>query len=236
MHHLPLALLAAASWAAASARAVPITSLYSTGVDDAGVPLSGGSIDPHWRLTISPDPAYPGPSALVLNDNADPFFNGYVPNTLNSKWIGPRADGGHNFPRSDCTVGCLTADYHFETTFDLTGVDPGTVEILGQWVVDDSAEILLNGVSTGVSRALVPMVSWATWDTFTISSGFAPGINTLTVVVRNHFFPNSNLSDNAVGMHMQLSATASIPEPASLLLLIFSTVALPRARRNPAPV
>ncbi len=212
------------------AAADPISTLYSTGVDDFHNPLPGGSIDPHWELTVSPDPAYPGPDAFVLSDSAPLFSNGGTPNTSTSKWIGPRADGGHNFPRSDCTVGCTTADYHFETVFDLTGLDPLTAQITGQWSVDDSAIMLLNGVQVA-SYPFIQGVTWREFAPFTVTSGFVAGVNTLTVIVNNQFYPNSNLRDNATGMQVQLTGTANIPEPASLLLLAGGVSAL-RVRRS----
>ncbi len=229
-HHTLLTMLVLGS-SAAPLWAVPITTLFSTGVNDAGFPLADGAVDPHWRLVSSPDAAYPGSAAPTISNSAPPLQGGYVPNTLTSRWISARPDGGHNFPRSDCSSGCTTADYYFQTTFDLTGLDPDTVEITGQWALDDSGYMLLNGAPTGVSRPYVQRLNWSTWASFILDSGFLPGPNTLTVVVNNGFFPNSALRDNPTGLHVMLSGTASVPEPASVLLLIVSGLMLPRSRR-----
>ncbi len=183
--------------------------VYNSGVDDSGVPLSGGALDPHWRITVSADPVFPGPNAFVLLNNAPLFSGGGTPNTAISKWIGLRADGGHLFPRSNCTDGCTEADYHFETTFDLTGLNPAMSVITGQWSPDDSSVMLLNGVPVA-SYPYVQGVNWRVFAPFTITTGFVPGVNTLTVIVNNHFLPNSNLAANPSGLHLQISGTSQI--------------------------
>jgi hypothetical protein len=215
------------------ALALPITTLYSTGVNDAGLPLSGGAVDPHWRLVSSPDPAFPGPNARVLNNSAPPLTSGdYVANTATSKWIAPRPNGGHNFPASDCTIGCEDADYIYETTFDLTGLDPASVVISGRWAVDDSAEMLLNGLSTANTLAFGPGVrNYHVWTPFTLTEGFNGGLNTLTIIVNNQYFPDCGDSANPTGLHVQVAGTADVPEPASLLLLISSAAFFPASRR-----
>jgi hypothetical protein len=60
------------AWAA-SAHAEPIPGLFNTGVNDAGTPLAGGSVDPHYSLIQSADPAYPGPDAIVAEPIRTPF-------------------------------------------------------------------------------------------------------------------------------------------------------------------
>src|SRR5436190_22603475 len=51
-----------------SSGAAPIPGLFNTGVSNNGALLPAGTIDPHWRMIQSPDPAFPGPNAFVLND------------------------------------------------------------------------------------------------------------------------------------------------------------------------
>ncbi len=46
-----------------------------------------------------------------------------------------------------------STDYVFTTTFDLTGYDAATAEIMGSWGVDNYASIFLNGNDTSVSLA-----------------------------------------------------------------------------------
>ena len=44
-------------------------------------------------------------------------------------------------------------DYVYRTTFDLTGFDPNSAVLTGQWAVDDTGVLKLNGDSTGVTAA-----------------------------------------------------------------------------------
>src|SRR5690606_9781344 len=131
--------------------------LFGTGVGPDGNVLPDGAVDPHYALIISPDPDYPGPAALVMNQGSPPLQGGYVPNNTTSRWISPRADGGNNLPNGQCeevhpSTLCHNAFYHYRTTFDLTDFDFSTVVILARWACDDSAEIFLNGASTGILR------------------------------------------------------------------------------------
>src|SRR3981081_3166856 len=70
------------------ASAAPITTLFNTGVKNDGTLAAGGSVDLHYTLTLSADPAFPGPSAFVANPIPAPFWF----NTATSQWIAPRAD------------------------------------------------------------------------------------------------------------------------------------------------
>lgn len=96
-------------------------------------------------------------------------------------------------------------------------------------------DILINGVSTGISLPTFGYSNFQDLYPFVIDSGFQSGINTLDFVVRNE--------DLIGGLRTQLSGTAdpipvvlgvtTVPEPSSLLLLSLglATVALRRLRR-----
>jgi hypothetical protein len=196
------------------AQADPIPTLFNTGVDNNRMLLPGGAVDPHYSLITSPDAAFPGPSAFVVNDNGIGLVNGpYIANGPNSKWIAPRADNADN----------AAGNYVYRTTFDLTGFDPASASITGQWAEDNSGvNILLNGVSTGISQP--NPLGFFSFSSFAISSGFVSGINTLDFVVFNQpgGFPNPT------GFRAELSGTANVvsgpgpagvPEPSSFALL-----------------
>jgi hypothetical protein len=51
-------------------------SLFNTGVDPAGVPLPGASIDPHWSVV--------GSTAAVVNSNQSPIDSGFALNYAQS--------------------------------------------------------------------------------------------------------------------------------------------------------
>jgi hypothetical protein len=67
----------------------PIT-IFSTGVDDSGGLLAGGSVDPHYRLITSADLRAPGPEAFVVNASGYPIPSRWFVNNSSSQWIAPR--------------------------------------------------------------------------------------------------------------------------------------------------
>ncbi len=146
--------------------------LFNTGVDASGVSLPSGSVDPHWTIAASIDPAFPGPDALVLNDIGFPIPP-WLANDEISKWIAPRADQ---------SGGNLEGDYVYRTTFNLSGFDPASVVITGEWATDNfGTDILINGTSTGQRNDS----QFVTWTPFRITSGIVRGLNTLEFKVNN---------------------------------------------------
>src|SRR3989442_6747888 len=129
-------LLARPAWAA------PIPGLFNTGVGINGALLASGSVDPHYKLIESVDPAFPGPNARVLNDTGFPIPP-WLANGPNSKWIAPQASQA---------VGNQPGDYKYRITFDLSTLDHFTAVITGQWSSDNAgAAVLLNGLGTGIT-------------------------------------------------------------------------------------
>jgi hypothetical protein len=185
-----------------------IPGLFNTGVDDSGVSLPSGAVDPHWRLTASIDPGFPGPDALVLNDSGFPIPP-WLPNDEISKWIAPRADQ---------SSGNLEGDYNYRTTFDATGFDPASIRVTGEWATDNSGtDIVVNGVSTGQRND----GQFVVWTPFQINSGFVAGVNTLDFKVNNApsgvnptGFRVRNL--RALGLRLQVQPpTVAITSPAN---------------------
>ena len=113
-----------AALAAFSSGAAPIPGLFNTGVADNSALLVAGSIDPHWRMIQSPDPAFPGPNAIVLNDSYP--INPWLANGPTSKWIAPQTSQA---------VGNQPGDYTYRITFDLTGLEPSTAVVTGNFQV-----------------------------------------------------------------------------------------------------
>jgi hypothetical protein len=149
-----------------------VPGLYNTGVDDTKFSLVSGSVDPHWKITQSADPAFPGPDAYVLNDTGFPIPP-WLANDEKSKWIAPQADQ---------SVGNLEGDYNYQLTFNLAGFDPASVRITGEWATDNTGiDILINGTSTGQANEN----QFVLWTPFQIDSGFVAGLNTIDFKMNN---------------------------------------------------
>lgn len=159
---------------------VPLT--FNTGVDDSGVPLDNYSVDPHFTLIVSPDPRFPGPDAVVVDDTLFPIATiNWIASSATSKWIAPQ---GNQDYLSDPNNGDSLGNYTYRTTFDLTGYDPELVRSVGQWTLDSGGiDILINGASTGNTISTNPPIGAQWWHPFFISAGFVQGTNTLDFLV-----------------------------------------------------
>jgi len=182
----------------ASSLAEPIPGLFNTGVDNSGNILPQNSEDPHWTLVSSADPSFPGPQTFVLYDSGHPIPP-WLANGPDSKWIAPQADQ---------TPGNAAGNYHYQISFNLTGLEPATAVVSGQWTSDNQGpDVLLNGISTGTtSDGNFGILG----NPFTISSGFVDGMNTLEFVVNN-----GGTDVNPTGVRIELSGTADLMVPES---------------------
>jgi hypothetical protein len=197
-------------------QAATINTLYNTGVDATGVALADGTVgDPHYQLI-----SVPGSSTTDIRTRTSaggyPFVSS-LDNTISS-WIGPNNANSLISP---------PGDYTYRTTFSLAGLLANTASITGNWSTDNvGLKILLNGVDTGVSANSV----YGSSSTFTISSGFGSGINTLDFVVNNVLDGGTTLGPTALRVEMSGSAdsAASVPEPSALLgtAIAFSSIAI----------
>ena len=195
---------------------VAIPGLENSGVaSPEGPALADDSISPGVALTG----AISG-NAIVARGTAGFPIPPWTPDSRDSAWVTPATDT--NGP---------DGDYAYSITFDLTGLNPNTVSIIGRWAVDNTGgDILLNGQSTGNSNFVGSFVDYTP---FSISSErgdvFLPGLNTLTFNVNNGAPPGPT------GVRWEfLSATAiAVPEPgvAGLLLGCAPTSLLVRRRR-----
>jgi hypothetical protein len=133
-----------------------IPGLFNTGVAGIGV------ADSHYALTASPSG---GGTVWGISRNAS-----WVSAPVWSSWIGI-SEGNVTDPEGL---------YTYDLQFGLTGLLSSTAVVTGNWAMDNSAEIFLNGVTTGETSSGV-----ASLAPFTINSGFQSGLNTLSFHVTN---------------------------------------------------
>ena len=195
--------------AAAPVYAAPITSLYSTGVDNSGVATTGNGADLHW--TLADGTAYTG------GTNGSYPIGPWLSETSTSRWL-------TSTPNAADVVG---SPFVYSTTFSLAGFDPTTASISGRFAGDNGVTaILLNGtsISTGAD-------GFTAFTAFNYSgTAFSATTNTLEFDLRN--------DGGQAGLRVEVAGTAdqsvSVPEPASLGLLAASVglVGVIRRRRT----
>ena len=208
---------------AGQAQAASIT-IFNTGVNGSGVSLGNGStLETHYSLFSVPG----GLSTILTRDSSGGFpvnFYTGTPDSSTSMWIGP-----NNNSQLVSPIG----EYIYRTTFDLTGFDPATASLAGKWTTDNNGlDIRINGASLGYTTGFASFNDG--FSPFTVTSGFISGLNTLDFVVNNGLVAIGNTIDNPAALRVEVSGTASVPEPASLFLLGSGFVALAAWRRRHA--
>ncbi|HEU4796610.1 MAG TPA: neuraminidase-like domain-containing protein, partial [Pyrinomonadaceae bacterium] len=162
----------------------------STGTDANGILLPEGAVDPNWTVIK------PGTTTAVQTfaTKGDPIW---FPNRDTSRWISAKPDA---------TTNDLPGSYTYRTSFDLTGFDPTTVQLLMQISVDDElVDVKLNNQSLGlkITTGEFPFVAS---HGLQINTGFISGINTLEFIV-----VNQNVSNNPTGIQAKLDFV-SVPQ------------------------
>lgn len=154
------------SWIALDGR------LFDTGVDDAGVPVSDGVAEPHYRLVINPDAGSTG--AVAHDGRIFPIVAGpWLANSARSLWIGPRAD----------TASSPVGTYRYETEFVFGREVVGeTARVSGRWAVDNAGDrILVNGRDAGVQS----IVGFSSFFDLSLPAGFRSGTNHVAFDITN---------------------------------------------------
>lgn len=124
-----------------------------------------GNPDTHYVLTYSPDGVTPPVSKTTYGRT--PVLPSWCVAPAGTQWIGPSAGTEFN------PVGY----YEYTLTFSIRGVHT----VSGKWASDNNGEILLNGVSTGITTIFD---EFGALKPFSISGGFT-GNDTLVFRVYN---------------------------------------------------
>jgi hypothetical protein len=185
-----------------TAQAAVIETIVNTGLGALN------SVDANWTIN--------GGNAFVGN----PLNSNWLANNTTSKWLTPASDGRTSFDPVNATTRL------FELTFSLDGFSPFTAAFNGRFAVDNAVtSIKLNGTTINGSGG-----SFNRWTAFSsVPGAFVAGDNTLTFAVLNTVPANPN----PTGLRVEfLSATASVPEPASWALMIGGFAAAGAAARR----
>ncbi len=192
-----------------NAQNVSIPDLFPTGVDDFGVLLGDGIADPNYNILETTS------SGIVVNQANIPSV--WFPNNSNSRWIWETATGQ--------PTGVTRT---FRTTFDLTGFDPNTASISGEWAVDNQGlDILINGISTGQTSS-----GFRNLDSFSINEGFVSGLNTLDFIARDFGVISGFRVDSISGNAELITEPEPVPEPSSLLGLVVGLLGTASLKRT----
>lgn len=163
--------------------------VWSTGVDNAGVVLAGGSVDPHYTLIPptacttadstclqSPGTLF-GPSSYVLVDNLFPlqttspaWVSGNGPS---SKWIGPRGDQSTTQTGSNLFASnAVDQFYVYRMIFNLgaLGLTGSNANISLAWASDNNGVFDSNGNPIALSHIRLCSISSASDPTCGIGS------------------------------------------------------------------
>ena len=154
------------AWAS-GLHAASISTLFNTGADNRGVLLDSNQVDPHYTVTSSADPDFPGPDAFTL-----------LPGFPVGPWIAEGPDSRWIAPQADQSSGNQPGVYTYKTAFDLAGLDPTSARITGQLATDNGlAAVRLNGSDlAGITSA-----GFTLFSSFSIPVGspFVARTNTL---------------------------------------------------------
>ena len=194
-------------------QAATITSLFATGVDNAGNPLTpagtNGLTDPHWLVTTTPGSGHI--PAVTFKHPA------YFDTETFSRWISINANGGSG--------GIV---YQFRTTFTLpANFNPAVTSITVSCATDDA----MNGAFLNGALLAGDCDGFGGFQVFGITSGFVAGTNTIDFLVQDNGPPGAFRAQFTSNTDVLQNGPAPVPEPATLALLGFGAAMFARRRK-----
>jgi hypothetical protein len=161
-------------------------SLPSTGEDGIG------NVDPYYFVYL---PSAPTTATAAYGRDEHPAW---VTAPAGASWIGPT-------PESGATAADPAGAYCYAVYLSI----PGLQSLSGFWATDNSAEIFLNGVSTGITKG---DTGYTDLTPFTITGGFTGNHDFLV-------FHVTQLNDGPYPTGLLVSGlTATIPAPGAVIL------------------
>jgi hypothetical protein len=215
---------------ASPAHAVAFVGLYNTGVDNNGIVLTPGSVEQHYVITNSSNPALALPNTPKVATSTSWSANSPV-GSLGSSWISPFTNANGVATKSTNLPTAVTYDYNL--TFNLNTLSLASAVITGRVQSDNFVTILLNGVALP-NQAQAPVPSPGAVSYFrqfsafqTGGANFVNGANTLTFKVTDFGVISGLRVSDLVGV---------VPEPGTWAMLIvgFGLVAGQIRRRKRA--
>ena len=180
---------------------ITVPTFYNTGVDDTQTVLLNYATETHYAIVSTSDGSTPS-VRVATSANGFPIPPWLGDDSI-SAWIGPNTDS---------SLDGASGQYDYQTTFDLTGFDATTAALNGLWVADNSGDdIRINGIST-----VQPGGGFDNFTSFSVTSGFVSGLNTIDFLVTNGNGPTGLRVEGALTAD---AAVSPVPEPMSLAIL-----------------
>lgn len=191
--------------------------VHNTGVDGSDALVVAGAQTAFWTLQT-----IPAGGTETIGSNPFRYFTGpYAPDSSVSAWVSPAASG-------NASVGGI---YLYQLLVDVTGFDPATVVIAGQFATDNDGFIRVNG---GANAATTGFAGFGSLTNFTLNSGFVAGVNSIQVGVNNGGNPTAFRVEFTQATATPIPPVPTMPDVLFLVLaIIVATTAALALRRRP---